>query len=465
MLRRHASGFRTLLMVADGLLAIALLILVSVIRFGDIWLTVWRPVVEQPVILAIGYAAAWVGALGFQGLYQPRARWTVRSEGLAIARATIVLGLISGTVLFAFKLPDVSRLFLILLFPSQWLLTLGTRIVMRRTFEALRARGFNVRYVLVVGAGPRGQGFARKLESHRELGLRVLGFVDDEPFELGGNWRQLGRLDEIEALLHREVIDEVALCLPFSYWDRMNAIAHLCEEEGKIVRVPVDMLAGVFAAGRMEDLDGTPVYSLVSGPDRVAAFVVKRAFDVIVASVALLVASPFMAAIAIGILIRDGSPVLFRQTRVGLHGRRFELLKFRTMAQDAEAQLDALAGRSEVEGAAFKMTDDPRITGTGAFLRRTSLDELPQLWNVIRGEMSLVGPRPALPREVDGYDLWHRRRLSMKPGLTGLWQVSARRSPDFDTWAELDLSYIDRWSLWLDLKILARTVPAALEGR
>lgn len=465
MLRRHAFGFRTLLMLADGVLAVGLLIVLSIARFGSEWLTIWRPVVEQPALFALGYAAAWIGTLWFYGLYRPRARWSVRSEGVAIARAAVVLALVTGTVLFAFKLPDVSRLFLILLFPSQWVLTLGTRVLLRLAFERLRTRGYNVRHVLVIGSGPRAQGFATKLEGHRELGLRVIGFLDDTPQALAPRWDYLGSLDQIEQLLHHEIIDEVAICLPFSQWERTNAIAHLCEEEGKIVRVPIDLLEGVFASGRIEDLDGTPVYSLVSGPDRIAAFVVKRAFDVIVASLALIVASPFMMAVAIWIRVRDGGPVLFRQERVGLHGRRFELLKFRTMVPGAESMLAGLVTRSEIDGAAFKMTNDPRVTRSGAFLRRRSLDELPQLWNVIRGQMSLVGPRPALPDEVEAYDLWHRRRLSMKPGITGLWQVSARRSASFDTWAQLDLSYIDRWSLWLDMKILARTVPAALEGR
>jgi lipopolysaccharide/colanic/teichoic acid biosynthesis glycosyltransferase len=203
----------------------------------------------------------------------------------------------------------------------------------------------------------------------------------------------------------------------------------------------------------------------VSGPDRAVALVVKRAFDVVVAGLAMLVGSPLLLGIALGIRLRDGSPVLFRQVRTGLHGRTFEMLKFRTMSVDAEQRLEELLQHSEVTGQAFKMAEDPRVTRTGRLLRRLSLDELPQLWNVLRGDMSLVGPRPALPREVETYDLWHRRRLSMKPGLTGLWQVSARRSTDFDRWAELDLSYIDRWSLWLDLKILARTLPAAIEGR
>jgi exopolysaccharide biosynthesis polyprenyl glycosylphosphotransferase len=218
-----------------------------------------------------------------------------------------------------------------------------------------------------------------------------------------------------------------------------------------------------FATGRVEEFDGTPVYSLVMGPDRMMALIVKRAIDVLVAGVGLVVLSPVFAAVALAIRLRDGSPILFRQVRVGLHGRRFEVLKYRTMTRDAEARYDDVVGLSDPR--AFKMTDDPRITQLGRFLRRSSLDELPQLWNVLLGNMSLVGPRPAPPREVDGYDLWHRRRLSMKPGITGLWQVSARQSDDFDGRAQLDLTYIDRWSLWLDLKILVRTVPAALEGR
>jgi exopolysaccharide biosynthesis polyprenyl glycosylphosphotransferase len=368
-------------------------------------------------------------------------------------------------VLFAFRLPDVSRLFLILLFPSQWAVTLATRVALRVVFERLRARGYNVRYVVVVGEGARGQSFAAKLEGHRELGLSVLGFVDDEQRKLPARWTHLGPIESLERLLHSEVVDEVAICLPFSQWERVNAIARLCEEEGKIVRVPVDMVDRAFAAGRFEDLDGTTVYSLVSGPDRLVALLVKRAFDITVSGLALIVGSPLLVGIALWIRLRDGSPILFHQMRIGLHGRRFQMLKFRTMSVDAELQLEALKAKSEIEGAAFKMTDDPRVTPTGRTLRRTSLDELPQLWNVLRGDMSLVGPRPALPREVDAYDMWHRRRLSMKPGITGLWQVSARRSASFDTWAQLDLSFIDRWSLWLDLKILARTLPAAIEGR
>ncbi len=452
-------------MLADAALAIFLLGVMSFARFGEAWLSTWEAVLLEPAAFAAAYAAGWVVVLWLHGLYRPRARWTIRSEGLAIARSVVVMAMVTLSLLFVFRLPDVSRSFLVLFFPAQWLLTIASRLLMRWTFERLRARGYNLRFVLIVGTGARAQAFAAQLEDHRELGLKIRGFVDDDPRDLPRGWKYLGPLENIETYLYDDVIDEVAICLPFTEMERINAIAHLCEEVGKIVRLPVDMLDRAFAAGRIEDLDGTPVYSLVSGPDRIAAFVVKRLIDVVVSATATVVLSPILLGIAIVVRMREGSPILFRQERVGLHGRRFEVVKFRTMTLDAEARLPELRDQSEVAGAAFKLTNAPRVTPTGRWLRRTSLDELPQLWNVLRGEMSLVGPRPALPREVEGYDLWHRRRLSMKPGITGLWQVSARRSPDFNQWAELDLKYIDRWSLWLDFKILARTVPAAFEGR
>jgi exopolysaccharide biosynthesis polyprenyl glycosylphosphotransferase len=450
-------------MLVDGGLAAVLLGVVSFARFGGEWYDHWLPFLNQPAAFAAVYAGGWVAVLWLHGLYRPRARWTVRSEGIALVRATVVMVLFTLSVLFVFRLPDISRTFLVILFPAQWAVALGTRIALRLAFMRMRAHGYNLRYVLVIGAGPRAQAFAAKLEDHKELGLRIRGFLDDDAYELPRGWEYLGSLDKIEHHLHDEVIDEVAICLPFSQWDRVNAIAHLCEEEGKIVRVPVDVLDRAFAYGRVEELDGTPVYSMITGPDRMAALVVKRILDVVVSALALVILSPIMLAVALLVRVREGPPVLFRQTRVGLHGRRFDVLKFRTMATDAEARHAELADRSDPR--AFKLTDDPRITPTGRFLRRTSLDELPQLWNVLKGEMSLVGPRPAPPREVEAYDLWHRRRLSMKPGITGLWQVTARRSEVFDDRASLDLSYIDRWSLWLDVKILARTIPAAFEGR
>ena len=225
----------------------------------------------------------------------------------------------------------------------------------------------------------------------------------------------------------------------------------------------LDVLDRAFASGRVEDLDGMPVFSLVSGPDRLVGLVAKRALDLVLSAVGLVLLSPVLAGVALWIKRYDGGPALFTQTRVGLHGRHFRCHKFRSMVIDAEERYHEVVALSDPR--AFKLDDDPRITPIGRFIRKTSLDELPQLWNVLRGEMSIVGPRPAPPREVEGYDIWHRRRLSMKPGITGLWQVTARQDDSFERRATLDLDYIDRWSLWLDLKIIAKTVPAALEGR
>jgi exopolysaccharide biosynthesis polyprenyl glycosylphosphotransferase len=465
MIRRYAYWLRALLMLVDGLLAVALLVVLSILRFGEDWAVWWRLVVSEPLAFLLLYAGGWILVLAFHGLYRPRARWSIRSEAGDLARATLVMALLSIGVLFLFKVPDVSRLFLLFLFPTQFLLALTTRAALRLGFRWLRGHGYNTRFVVIVGAGPRGQAFAAKLAEHPELGLRIVGFVDDEDFDLPAGWTILGRLEDLPTILHERVVDEVAICLPFSQWHLVDAIARISEEEGKIVRVPMDVLDHAFAAGKAEDLDGTPVFSLVSGPDRTLALAVKRIVDVAGSILGLIILSPVFAAVAIAVKREDGGPVLFRQRRVGLHGRPFEVVKFRSMVPDAESRRADLAGRNELNGPVFKVTDDPRVTKTGSWLRRYSIDELPQLWNVLRGEMSLVGPRPPLPEEVAAYDVWHRRRLSMKPGMTGLWQVRARREPEFDRWVSADLEYIDRWSLWLDLKILARTIPAALEGR
>jgi lipopolysaccharide/colanic/teichoic acid biosynthesis glycosyltransferase len=242
----------------------------------------------------------------------------------------------------------------------------------------------------------------------------------------------------------------------------VEELVNLAHEEGKLIRVPL-VVPQLEASRRfLEDLDGTAVLSFSSGPDELAAHAFKRLTDVAMAAVALILLAPVMLAIALVLRVKQGPGVIFSHTRVGMHGREFTIYKYRTMVRDAEERYPELAGKSSTSGAAFKMQDDPRITPIGRILRRWSLDELPQFYNVLRGEMSVVGPRPAPSREVDEYDLWHRRRLSMKPGITGLWQVTSRIDRDFDERAELDLVYVDRWSAWLDLAILFRTVPAVL---
>ncbi|MGH2466538.1 MAG: sugar transferase, partial [Candidatus Limnocylindrales bacterium] len=410
----------------------------------------------------------WMATLWLTDLYRLRARWTYRRELLDILRAALLIALAAFSALFIFHLGDVSRLFLLELFAAQVVVTMGARIVIRTTLRVARAHGYSARFILIVGTGAPARAFAARIERRRDLGLRVIGHLaegPEAPLEVGPN-PVLGRLEDIEAILHARVVDEVAICLPATSIGLVEPIARLCEEEGRIVRIPIDEVAGLTVpGGRLEDFDGLAVLSLVYGPDRIIGLLVKRAVDVAGALVGLVVLSPVFVALGTIVLVGEGAPILFHQARVGLHGRAFRMVKFRTMVPDAEAQVAELEELNEVQGQAFKLTDDPRISRVGRFLRRTSLDELPQLWNVLSGSMSLVGPRPPLPREVAAYDLWHRRRLSMKPGITGLWQVSARREVDFDRWVALDLDYIDRWSLWLDFKIMLRTIPALLSGR
>jgi exopolysaccharide biosynthesis polyprenyl glycosylphosphotransferase len=470
MIRRHALVFRTTLMLADAGLAIVLTTLVSILRFGqDEALANLDYALPDPRTAVLVFAGGWVVVLWMHGLYRSRARWTFRSEAGDILRATLTFAVATLAFLFIFKLPDVSRLVLIFLFPSMAVTAFVTRLGLRLWLTRLRQSGRNTRFMLVVGAGERAQQFADLVECHHELGIKVIGHLKGMPKDKGVvlTRPQLGTLDELEAILHSEVVDEVAICLPFSEQKAIDEIARLCEEEGKIVRIPVAVLERTLSSGRIETIDGTPILSLVRASDRVVGLAAKRALDLAGSAFLLVVLSPLFALLAALIKLDSSGGALFRQERVGLHGRTFRVVKFRSMCWDAEQRLEDVRPLNVIRGQAFKVERDPRMTRIGPFLRRKSLDELPQLWNVLRGEMSLVGPRPPLPREVAKYDVWHRRRLSMKPGMTGLWQIGARRHPEFDHWVRKDLEYIDHWSFWLDLKILARTIPAMLssEGR
>jgi exopolysaccharide biosynthesis polyprenyl glycosylphosphotransferase len=467
MIRRHALAFRTTLMLADGGLAICLALLLSILRFGQQEaLPTLRSALPDTREVVLVFAGAWVVALWMNGLYRSRARWTLRSEAVDILRATASFAVATLAFLYIFKLPDVSRLLLLYLFPAMAATALATRIALRLLLARIRWRGRNTHFMLVVGANARAQQFADLVESHHELGIKVIGHIKGAPTDNGVVLTRpsLGALDELTTILHSEVVDEVAICLPFSEQEAIDDIARLCAEEGKIVRIPVAVLERTLSTGRIENIDGTPILSLVSGPDRVIGLATKRVLDIVGSAFLLLVLSPVFTLLAAVVKLESPGGALFHQERVGLHGRTFKVVKFRSMCSDAEQQLDDVRELNVIRGHAFKADRDPRVTGFGRFLRRTSLDELPQLWNVLRGDMSLVGPRPPLPCEVASYDVWHRRRLSMKPGMTGLWQIGARRNVEFDHWVEKDLEYIDRWSLWLDLKIIVRTVPAMIAG-
>jgi exopolysaccharide biosynthesis polyprenyl glycosylphosphotransferase len=303
------------------------------------------------------------------------------------------------------------------------------------------------------------------VEAHPEWGMAFAGFIRVEGTSEGTRGPFLGSLAQLGRVLEEEVLDVVVFAVPRERLGEVERGVHICEEQGVEVRISLDILR--FGPGRMmiADMDGVPMLAFTRTPQDAIALGLKRAFDVLASGAVMLLLAPVFLVIAVAIRVDSPGPIFFRQRRVGQNGRVFDMLKFRSMYQDAEARLDALRAHNEMSGPVFKMANDPRVTAVGKFLRKTSLDEFPQFWNVLRGEMSVVGPRPPIPAEVRQYKRWQRRRLSMKPGITCIWQISGRNNIDFDRWMELDLQYIDEWSLWGDIQICFKTIPAVLSAR
>ncbi|MGO9520528.1 MAG: sugar transferase, partial [Candidatus Korobacteraceae bacterium] len=266
-------------------------------------------------------------------------------------------------------------------------------------------------------------------------------------------------------ILHKRVVDEVIFAVNMQELAQLEHVIQHCADVGMKTRVQLEFLPAAYSRVYLENFRDVQLLSLSSAPDSELRLFFKRVFDVVVAGASLLVLSPLLACIAAVIKITSPGPVLFQQIRCGLGGRRFTLYKFRSMINNAEQLRAELHQLNELDGPVFKISDDPRITPVGRWLRRFSLDELPQLWNIVRGDMSFVGPRPAVPEEVDQYEDWQKRRLRMRPGLTCTWVLEGRNHLEFNRWMELDLKYIDNWSLWLDTKIFLRTIPIVLSGR
>jgi exopolysaccharide biosynthesis polyprenyl glycosylphosphotransferase len=350
------------------------------------------------------------------------------------------------------------------------LLCIAGRLSIRLALRHMRRKGRNVRHLLIVGTNARAVQLARRIESLPELGYSIMGFVDDQWTGSGG-FRHSGYcvvtdFAGFSDFIASNVVDEVMVCVPIkSFYERCSQLVAQCEEQGVTARFISDMFTPTVGRTYVERFDNHAVLTIDTGGMRGSAMAVKRMVDLLASSVALLMLSPLLIGIAILIKLRSPGPVLFAQERMGLNKRRFKLYKFRTMVPDAERKIAELEHLNEVSGPVFKIRNDPRITPVGRFLRKTSLDELPQLVNVLKGDMSLVGPRPLPVRDYQSFSTaWHRRRFSVKPGITCLWQVMGRNSIPFERWMELDMEYIDHWSLLLDFQILIKTIPAVVKG-
>lgn len=404
------------------------------------------------------------------GFFQSKRLSSQTSLVADAARATTLAVIALMVLAKLFMITMVSPRFILIFWILSSTLIVVARIAIRHLLGKIRLRGHDLRHVLIVGTNSRAVEFARRIESKPELGYRVLGFVDDDwPGQqefLASGYKLCCKREGLSEYLRRNVIDEVALYLPLrSFYEHAAQVAAQCEQHGIIVRFASDIFNLKIARPLAADLEEDPHIYVSSGMPDGWPILIKRALDIAISLAFLLLLTPVFAVVALLIRFESKGTVLFRQERIGLNKRRFLIYKFRTMVEGADKMQAELETLNEVSGPVFKIKNDPRRTRIGGFLRRTSIDELPQLFNVLKGDMSLVGPRPLPVRDYEGFNEdWQRRRFSVRPGITCLWQVNGRSSISFEKWMLLDLQYLDEWSLWLDLKILAHTIPVVLKG-
>ncbi|MCH9687324.1 MAG: sugar transferase [Deltaproteobacteria bacterium] len=413
--------------------------------------------------LLAGMLPLWGLAFYWSGTNDHRRSYRVMA--LRFFRAVLVgLGLLI-VAQFMFRLTFISRSLVAMFAILQFAALLMGRVLLMESVRMLRRRSDDGHRVVIVGANDGGVAFAQSMQEQSPFNIKILGFVS-VPGESGhpGARPQLGHVGSLASLLDRQPVDEVVFAVRGRQPEILRDAMASCEVRG--VDVLVNLPPTVPSKGTMQiaNISGFdyPLLNLRRTPTSEARLAIKRIIDFTGALVGILLTGPIMLFVTIAIKITDPGPVLFRQVRAGRNGRTFTMLKFRSMVMDAEKRKQELMHLNEMDGPVFKIQRDPRITAVGRFIRKTSLDELPQLFNIFVGDMSLVGPRPPLPSEVDQYEPWQRRRLSVKPGLTGMWQVSGRNQIDFDEWMRMDLDYIDNWSLWLDIKIILKTVPAVV---
>jgi exopolysaccharide biosynthesis polyprenyl glycosylphosphotransferase len=412
----------------------------------------------------------WHNVFVFCGLYASKRLTRQRTQFVEVCKSTALAALFLIASAGVFQLQVVSPRFALLFWISSTIMMVAGRVAARWLLLALRSRGRNTRFILIVGTNERAIEFVRQIAGHPELGYHVVGFVDDDwagtqAFDSTG-YTRCCNFASLANFLRVNVIDEAAIYLPLrSYYEHAAELVALCEQHGIVLRFEAQVFKMRTPHYRVQDLEENSRILAAMGQDDVIPAMIKRTLDCLVSGALLIVLSPLLLAVAVLVKLTSPGPVFFRQIRVGLNKRKFNIFKFRTMVANAEQLQDQLLSMNEMTGPVFKIKKDPRVTPLGRILRNTSIDELPQLFNVLEGDMSLVGPRAMSLRDYQLFDEdWQRRRFSVKPGITCLWQIHGRNSIPFEEWMELDMQYIDTWSLWLDLKILVRTVPAVLRG-
>jgi exopolysaccharide biosynthesis polyprenyl glycosylphosphotransferase len=420
---------------------------------------------ETYVPLQLSLALVVVLMLGVRGLYRlPRAASALDDLSTIFTASGLSLMVLFAGSTFV-RYPAESRLTLIF----AWVLMTALVVIGRALFlsglGALHQRGIGVARTLVVGDGTVGRMIMQALAARPHLGYEVVGFLSVDGDGDFGRFHRLGTPDELEQVILQDRIAHVVIALPSASHEAIVRIVNHCRHDGVQFRLVPDLYDVSLGRLDIDTVNGIPLMGVKDLSISGVNFLVKRALDVVIALAILVMLSWFLLPLAILIWLEDCASPLFGQVRMGCGGREFICWKFRSMRPDADQRLAELLAFNEAEGPIFKMRDDPRRTRLGTFLRRWSIDELPQLWNVVTGDMSLVGPRPATPREVAQYEDWQLRRLDTLPGITGLWQVSGRSELGFSEQVLMDIMYIENWSLGLDLRILLRTMPAVLSGK
>jgi len=391
-------------------------------------------------------------------------------KAIDILKATSIGTIAIATLAMPLKISFIDVRFLVIFWVSVVILTFCGRLIAKELLVRYNRKEENLRSILIVGANTRAVHLARRIETEQELGHRLIGFVDDTtihaPYFVVLGYHLVAKYKELADYLGKTSIDEVLVCLPVkSRFEDISDVVSICEEQGIAVGVLRDPFKLHEATSKIRRLDEHTIITVRPHAIDGGHAATRRVLDVLISAALIVLFLPVFIVTALLIKLASPGTVIFLQERVGLNKKNFRMLKFRTMVVEAEQQQAALEQFNEAAGPAFKITSDPRITRIGKFLRQYSIDEIPQLINVLKGDMSLVGPRPLPLRDYAGFsEDWHRRRLSVHPGITGLWQVNGRDHRSFDEWMELDLEYIDRWSLWLDLQIMLKTVPAVLRG-
>lgn len=409
----------------------------------------------------------WCFMLYLNGMYRSMRVRRLLEIVWIILKSSFFAILAIGTVIFLFKFAFVSRMFFVLFGMASVTFLLAEKIAVFSIMQYVRKRGLNYRSLLIVGTGRRAADFINRIQNHPEWGLKIIGAVDDEPgrgIKKVKDIKIIGTLKDISEILHKHAIDEVIFVVPRLRLNHIENAVNACETEGIKATIAMDLFDLKIARAHPTDIDGIPLLTFETTVAKEWQLFVKRAMDVVLSGLGIIILSPLLLIVAVLIKLTSAGPVFFKQHRLGLNGREFVLYKFRTMYKGAQETLSKVEDVNEMDKPDFRKKKIHWITPVGRLIRKFSIDELPQLFNVFVGYMSFIGPRPTVPDEVSLYRSWQRRRFSMKPGITCLWQIRGRNKIGFEEWMKLDLEYLDNWSLWLDFKIFVKTIPVVLFG-